>query len=271
MDNETIRKNLVAMEHPSSKALKKYLHDHPGAEPSDHTVEKKDSKSSGDSSKSEARSKDTTKHLDDMKSLKSKVERADPSAKKKFDKAYDKLYENGESAAKSAEKLIKSLKNEDAIRSLKDDLGAWKRNQTDHHRAADQMMVHKKLQQAEQTHGYAWKLDDTIKMVLKEESSMKTAFEKFQNVLIARKVFERFAKEFPSSEALQDYLHDHPKSDKSKHRVVDPDTAKLKKDLKDFDKHQKGREKAKVKKDKKTDDDHANKLKKELESWRDAK
>jgi hypothetical protein len=36
---------------------------------------------------------------------------------------------------------------------------------------------------------------------------------------LAQKYYLKIAKEFPSEKALNDYLRDHPKSDKSKHTV----------------------------------------------------
>lgn len=97
----------------------------------------------------------------------------------------------------------------------------------------------------------------------------------FKHALLTHKVASRFvaaddriAKEFPTEEALKKYLQEHPKADKSKHKVVDEETSKLKKDLKNFAKGEKARGKAKERKDKKQDDDHAKKLKKELEAWK---
>jgi len=109
---------------------------------------------------------------------------------------------------------------------------------------------------------------------------MSSPLREFQDAVIARNVVARVttAKEFTSPEALQEYLKKHPKADKSKHTVVDEDTAKLKKDLKDFKKIEKGQQDAAKKRDKrkqergkKEDDAHAEKLKKELLDWKNAK
>lgn len=88
----------------------------------------------------------------------------------------------------------------------------------------------------------------------------------------------RYAKEFSSPEALKEYLRKHPNADKSKHTVVDEDTARLKKDLKQWQGIEKGQEKSKKQKAERSDakgrkEDKAefDKLKKELEDWRDAK
>lgn len=102
----------------------------------------------------------------------------------------------------------------------------------------------------------------------------------FQDAIIVRNVVARAkrAKAFPSQEALEKYLKEHPNADKSKHHVEDEETSKLKKDLKDFQKIEKGQEKAKQKREKrkeekgkKEDDAHAEKLKKELLDWKNAK
>ena len=102
----------------------------------------------------------------------------------------------------------------------------------------------------------------------------------FQDAVIVRNVVARMtqAKEFTSPEALAEYMKKHPGADKSKHTVVEPETAKLKKDLKDFKKIEKGQQKSekgkaerKEEKGKKEDDAHAEKLKKELTDWKDAK
>ncbi len=86
------------------------------------------------------------------------------------------------------------------------------------------------------------------------------------------------SKAFPSKDALEAYLKEHPGADKSKHHVEDAETSKVKKDLKDFQKIQKGQQKSekgkadrKHEKGKKEDDAHAEKLKKELTDWKDAK
>lgn len=70
------------------------------------------------------------------------------------------------------------------------------------------------------------------------------------------------------------YLKAHPNADKSKHSVDkdDEDTKKLKKDLGAFKNLQKGKEKSdKGKEKRKQDKAQFDKLKNDLESWRDAK
>lgn len=168
----------TAMEHATPEAMKQYLHDHPDADKSKHHVKKdkggggsSGGDTSADSSKAESRSKETGKLHDEMKSLKSKVDNADPSAKKKFDRAYDKLHENGEAAAKSAEKLLKKFEGAEgeaghAVELLSSAVRGWESNKMDHAKAKGGM-AHKKLQQAEQTWAYATKIDDQIKMLSK--------------------------------------------------------------------------------------------------------
>jgi hypothetical protein len=183
-----------ATEFPTENALKLYLKDHPDADKSKHSVAKGDggSKSKGEkakgpdatlanaeAAKSTSRSAETDKHLDEMKGLKKKVDDADHSAKKKFDRAYDKLLANGEAAEKAAEKLLKKYDNmsdglegdnkeesEAGLKMLEHWLGEWKSTAMDHHRAKGEL-AHKKLQQAEQTHGYAQTLEKWVRQVSK--------------------------------------------------------------------------------------------------------
>lgn len=93
-------------------------------------------------------------------------------------------------------------------------------------------------------------------------------------------ILSKTATVFPSQEAMDAYLKAHPNADKSKHSVDkdDEDTKKLKKDLGAFKDMQKGKEKSdkgkeKRKQDKGQKEDKAqfDKLKNDLESWRDAK
>lgn len=100
----------------------------------------------------------------------------------------------------------------------------------------------------------------------------------FKDALLVRNVVTRTAKAFPSQDALEKYLKEHPNADKSKHHVEDAETSKLKKDLKNFKNIEKGQESAKKKRDerkqekgKREDDAHAEKLKKELLDWKNAK
>lgn len=119
-----------------------------------------------------SKSGEATKHFESMKGLKSKVENADPSAKKKFDLAYDKLFESGESAAKTAEKLVKKSddvegkQTQAAVKLLHHALQDWSNNKVDHHKGAGGM-ASKKLQQAEQTWAYAKKIEDQVEMLQK--------------------------------------------------------------------------------------------------------
>jgi hypothetical protein len=127
--------------------------------------------SGADASKAEARSKQTTKLFEDMKALKKKVDNADPSAKKKFDGLYAKLFESGESAAKAAEKLVKKFDDAEgetasAVKLVHNALREWASNKQDHHKGSGEM-AHKKLHQAEQTWAYATKIDDQIVMLSK--------------------------------------------------------------------------------------------------------
>jgi len=177
--NVTARFMTRGMEHPSEEAKKKYLHEHPGADPKNHKVKKNpdSTASSGigsESTKADSRSKDLTKNLDSMKALKRKVDNAEPSAKKKFDQTYTKLYEGGESSAKAAERLVKKFEDDDrkdvqiAVELLSDSVRQWERNKFDHHKqTAEFTHTHEKLRQAEQTFGYAMKVNDYIELLNK--------------------------------------------------------------------------------------------------------
>lgn len=74
---------------------------------------------------------------------------------------------------------------------------------------------------------------------------MMRAIQAFQKVLSARRVTARFldkeAREFPTDDALKQYLHDHPAADKSKH------TVKKTEDPKSPKKEEKGKDKADAK------------------------
>ncbi len=174
----------VAMEHDTPEALKTYLHEHPGADPKNHSVKKPGGAGAGggdhavaeaEGKKSQARFDENKKSLSEMKGLQGKVDNADPSAKKKFDRAYDKMYESGEKAAGTAKKLLS--KYEDAPDSLKGDAKKqceaalnlldrytqhWESNKV-HHLSESHGFASKKLQQAHNTYGAAQQLEAVIK------------------------------------------------------------------------------------------------------------
>lgn len=180
-----------AMEHDTPEALKKYLQEHPGADRAKHHVKKQETagKSRGkdpdssvadaEAARSKTRSEASSKAFDELKSLKKKVDDADSSAKKKFDRAYGKLLEHGLAAQKAAEKLLKKYENlgegledeeaksqsEATIKMLKSKLGDWKAVAMDHQRVEDGGGTYKKVQQAEQTWGYAQELEKWVRAV----------------------------------------------------------------------------------------------------------
>ena len=111
------------------------------------------------------------KYLEDMESLLKKVEDADSGAKKKFDKAYDKLFEVGEKSAKEAKSFLSKLKGmgaEDVVGLIEGALRDWERNKVDHHQAAESFSAAKKLHQARNTSGYSQKLDGFVRSVHEE-------------------------------------------------------------------------------------------------------
>lgn len=172
-----------AAEFPSDEARKKYLDAHPKADPSNHTVKndgggKTAPKENVDAevAKAETRSKETDANFKQMQELKKKVDNADEGAKKKFNRAYSKLFENGEAAAKTADKLTSKFRAAEgqagfAVELLERKLLDWNRNKSDHHNASGEH-AHEKLQQAEQTHAYAQSVEQAIfhlNMALKGE------------------------------------------------------------------------------------------------------
>lgn len=171
-----VARTLISMEHATPEAMRDYLHEHPDADPKNHKVKKPSgggsSSHEAEAGKSKSRSTEIDKSYDTMKGLQKKVDSANPTAKRQFDNAYDKLYSGGESAVKSAQKLIKQHGSgggeqaEAAVEILRHALKDWERNRVDHARAKDEFS-HKKLQQAEQTHGYAQKLEEAIQNVSK--------------------------------------------------------------------------------------------------------
>jgi hypothetical protein len=181
MDTRKIARRVLArfigaMEHSSPEELKEYLHEHPDADPKNHSVKKPGNGSGADpkaaeaeSKRSDARSQDHDKHMASMKDLKKKVENGDTAAAKKFDGAYKKLYEGGESAVKSAEKLLKQyekLGGQDsqggaAVKLLQSAVRDWGKNKIDHLQGSSKF-TGEKLQQAEQTHAYAKKIEKCI-------------------------------------------------------------------------------------------------------------
>ncbi len=173
----------VAMEFSTPEARKKYLEEHPGADASKHTV-KKEEKGGGKgkgrnvapaaqaATKAKARSEGVNKAHEDMKSLLGKVENADSGARKKFDKAYDKIAEGGEAAAKDAKKLIEQYHSDEddshvgaAAKLLQHAVQDWETNTMAHAKHRDAMTGKKKLQQAEQSWAYARKIDEYIGML----------------------------------------------------------------------------------------------------------
>lgn len=106
---------------------------------------------------------------------------------------------------------------------------------------------------------------------------MSKELKAFQQAVMARSILNRYAsegetiaKEFPSQEALQEYLKKHPNADKSKHTVNkdDDDTKKLKENLKNWQGIQKGQEKSKADKEKRDEKKDTDKLKKNLEKFK---
>jgi glutamate-1-semialdehyde aminotransferase len=63
---------------------------------------------------------------------------------------------------------------------------------------------------------------------------MSNSVKDFERVLSAQRIADRFAMEFDSPEALAKYLKDHPKADKSKHKVKKSEPTESAKAIKEF-------------------------------------
>jgi len=166
-----VARRFMAMEHPSEKAKKKYLQEHPNADPSNHKVKSQGGEGShgeaeAEGQKGQARFDANKKHFSEMKALFKKVEDADPRAKKKFDTAYDKMFDNGEQAAGAAKKLLEKYSDNenaaDALHMLDSSLHAWEHNKIDHLKAKGAFSG-AKMHQAHNTYGYVQNLESFVK------------------------------------------------------------------------------------------------------------
>ena len=121
--------------------------------------------------KGQARFDDNKKQHTEMKSLLKKVEDANPGAKKKFDAAYDKMFENGEKAAAAGKKLLQKYEDaadhykgsdkhqiEAALSMIERTIHQWENNKIDHHKAKG-ALAGQKMHQGENTYGYAQELE----------------------------------------------------------------------------------------------------------------
>jgi hypothetical protein len=116
--------------------------------------------------KGQARFDENKRHHAEMQGLIKKVENADPSAKKKFDAAYSKMFENGEKAAQAAKKLLAHYDGdenaEDALHMLERTLHAWENNKMDHHKAQG-AFAGAKMRQGTETYAHAQDLESYVK------------------------------------------------------------------------------------------------------------
>lgn len=124
---------------------------------------------------SEARFAENKKLFSELESLKKKVENADSSAAKKFDRAYDKLFENSDKAVKAAEGLLKSYitlvedsEGDDAdargatLEMMERGIRQLKSNKIDHLKAKSAPAT-QKLHAAANTYGYTQDLESYVK------------------------------------------------------------------------------------------------------------
>jgi len=114
--------------------------------------------------KAEKRYAENKKLLGEMETLRRKVENADESAAKKFDRAYGKLFENGMAASKAGEKLLREYGGEDASDWLSRCVRQWNGNVISHRETdGDNVPVNVKMRQLPNTYAYAQQLDAVIK------------------------------------------------------------------------------------------------------------
>lgn len=181
----------MAFEHDTEEARKKYLHDHPKASPSQHTVKKQKSskpsnkpkgsdpkKADAAHVKSKARSQKSTKLVGDLKRLQKQTDDAKKGAREKFDRTYDKILSSGEVTAKAAEKLMREYKDigdgfkgdekeqrEAAVELIGHALQMWRGAVRGHHEAKDSYAAAITFRAGEYTHHAAEALEKTIRGV----------------------------------------------------------------------------------------------------------
>jgi hypothetical protein len=126
--------------------------------------------------KSETRFAENKKLFSEMENLKRKVENADPVAAKKFDRGYDKLFENGEKAVKAAQDLLKkydtlvedsdgddAAAREATLEMMDTCIRKVESNRVDHLKAKGAMSAAQKLHAATNTYGYTQELESYVK------------------------------------------------------------------------------------------------------------
>lgn len=185
-----VARRFMAFEHDSEEARKKYLHDHPGASPSRHTVKNQKSKPSNKlkgsdpkkaeaaSVKSKARSQKATKLVGDLKRLQKQTDDAKKGAREKFDRTYDKILSSGDVTAKAAERLLKDYRDigvgfkeedkeqrESAVELIHHALQAWRGAVRGHHEAKDAYAAEITFKAGEHTYQAAEDLEKKIRGV----------------------------------------------------------------------------------------------------------
>lgn len=120
-----------------------------------------------DLARSQSREKQLTKTFEGMKQLKSKVDNADQTAKRRFNTAYDKIFEQGEAAYKHADRILKRVSTPhgtdaaDAAKLLGKAMDDWNYNRFRHHKGSADFTAGK-LRQAEESWAFAKSIEDAI-------------------------------------------------------------------------------------------------------------
>lgn len=222
----------VAKEFGSDEARAEYLRKHPNADPASHTVKGKDP-DEGYKPYGEEWSKKRNEKIDRERA---KEDRALSKERERADKQPAKDKARNEKLEREKERRHRQLDKEDAARA-------------------------KEKAKREKTASPA----DEFKDALLKHANQTAAVE-FQSAVTSERVAIRFAKTFPSTEALNKYLQKHPKADARDHKVVRPedksDEDKQMDDLKSRARHNKRQEKkkqdaeakAKADKDKESED-----------------
>jgi len=157
-----------AIEFPSEAAKSKYLKEHPDADPSNHTVRKKEPKPKVDLSEAESAASASKSRFDDNKRTFERLKKLKDG--KDFDRGYSEIYEAGEKAADAAEKAVKKYEGMlDSLRGrakkevqgmldlLEQSVREWNGNKFDHVKEKD------KRRQLPNTYGYAQKLESQLR------------------------------------------------------------------------------------------------------------
>jgi hypothetical protein len=220
----------LAMEFPTEKAKKKYLKEHPKADPSNHTVEeKKDedeakvTKQGPGGQKAQKAWRDAGKAyktFEDMnkeeQSLRRKLKKGDPSATAEAAEFYSKSVEYAKKMNRYNKKILDEIDREsldDPKKKIFDE-ALKKFNEAEDHIEKSPKTLGKDSMGYDQDPLFlgGWVAAIPIHVLEILHDIMYKA---------GKKAFlERLTMEFPTEKALKDYLKEHPKADPSNHTVT---------------------------------------------------